>query len=164
MNMLEQLILDSMCGLAKRRPIFHSEADFQLALAWEVQTLRPDARIRLEKRVLRAPPVQLDVLIQIDGIRFGLELKYPRKAIDVWHEDEKFSLAAGAADLERYDFLKDIGRLELLRTEDVIEAGCALLLTNEPKFWNRGDGRVTGFEQFRLHEGRSLSGTLNWEA
>ena len=49
-------------ALARRRPIFHSEADFQLALAWEIQTARPAAGVRLEKRLLHSPRINLDVL------------------------------------------------------------------------------------------------------
>ena len=37
-----------MNELSKLRPIFHSEADFQHALAWEVHRCFPEAAIRLE--------------------------------------------------------------------------------------------------------------------
>lgn len=50
----------TMARLAARRPIFHSEADFQHAFAWQVQIDHPDARIRLETRP--RPGVRLDVL------------------------------------------------------------------------------------------------------
>ncbi len=36
--------------LSAVRPIFHSEADFQHALAWTIQLQHPDATIRLEIR------------------------------------------------------------------------------------------------------------------
>jgi len=46
--------------LAERRPVVHSEADFQHALAWEAHRLDPDLRVRLEthpraKRSTRPP-------------------------------------------------------------------------------------------------------------
>ncbi len=34
--------------LALQRPLFHSEADFQHALAWELHNRLPEARVRLE--------------------------------------------------------------------------------------------------------------------
>lgn len=39
-----------MGDLAGLRPVFHSEADFQLALAWQVQHADPHATVRLETR------------------------------------------------------------------------------------------------------------------
>lgn len=39
-----------MSQLAGTRPIFHSEADFQHALAWEIQNQHPQAAVRLEYR------------------------------------------------------------------------------------------------------------------
>ena len=41
----------TLAKLAKKRPVFHSEADFQHALAWELQLDDPTAGIRLEKQV-----------------------------------------------------------------------------------------------------------------
>ena len=35
-------------NLAKYRKIFHSEADFQHALAWQIHKEMPDCKIRLE--------------------------------------------------------------------------------------------------------------------
>ncbi len=37
-----------MADLAAHRPIFHSEADFQHALAWQIHEAMPDCEIRLE--------------------------------------------------------------------------------------------------------------------
>ena len=37
-----------MQELSKSRPIFHSEADFQHALAWQIHETMPDSQIRLE--------------------------------------------------------------------------------------------------------------------
>jgi hypothetical protein len=41
-------VAEILSRLAKKRPIFHSEADFQHALAWEVRGMHADADIRLE--------------------------------------------------------------------------------------------------------------------
>lgn len=40
-----------MSALAKDRPVFHSEADFQHALAWEIHRRWPETSVRLEFRV-----------------------------------------------------------------------------------------------------------------
>jgi len=43
-------IEETMAALARVRPLFHSEADFQHAFAWQLHSADPDARIRLETR------------------------------------------------------------------------------------------------------------------
>jgi hypothetical protein len=68
MSDLEALVAAALDRLAQRRPIFHSEADLQLALAWELQTSYPDAAVRLEKRVINNPRVELDILVILDGL------------------------------------------------------------------------------------------------
>jgi hypothetical protein len=39
-----------LAELAQDRPIFHSEPDFQHALAWQVRLRHPQAKMRLEPR------------------------------------------------------------------------------------------------------------------
>jgi hypothetical protein len=150
-------------ALAQRRPIFHSEADFQLALAWEIQTARSAASIRLEQRVLDSPRVNLDILVVLDGLRFGLELKYLRAGTDVTVGGERFVLVVGAPDLDRYDTVKDIVRLERLVNEQLVDAGAVVVLTNSSSLWQPSStGRPTGYDAFRIHDGATLSGTLEW--
>jgi hypothetical protein len=48
--------------LAERRPVFHSERDFQHALAWQIQLAYPEAQIRLEPRPRRS--IHLDLLVR----------------------------------------------------------------------------------------------------
>ena len=36
---MELLVSDALEALAEQRPIFHSEADFQHAIAWEIHKL-----------------------------------------------------------------------------------------------------------------------------
>jgi hypothetical protein len=62
-------------SLAEKRPVFHSEADFQHALAWEIHNVKSDASIRLELPV-RADDgaVHLDLLVVCDHQRFAIEL------------------------------------------------------------------------------------------
>ena len=40
-----------LTALAKQRPIFHSEADFQHAIAWEMHKHLPRASVRLERPI-----------------------------------------------------------------------------------------------------------------
>jgi hypothetical protein len=63
----------TLAALAACRAVFHSEADFQHALAWQMQLADPAARVRLETRPRRG--VRLDVLLESRGNRQALELK-----------------------------------------------------------------------------------------
>ena len=162
---LTQVLAGVLPTLAARRPIFHSEADFQLALAWEIQLQHLAASIRLEQRILDSPRVNLDVLVTFDDFRFGLELKYLRATTDVTIDGERFVLVPGAGDLDRYDTIKDVVRLETLRKHDLIDAGAAIMLSNNPGFWQPSStGRATGFDAFRMHDGATLAGTRDWGA
>src|SRR5437764_4611807 len=60
--------------LSAERPIFHSEADFQHALAWLIHSEHPNAQIRLETRPERG--IRLDLLVVVGGERIAIELKY----------------------------------------------------------------------------------------
>lgn len=160
---IEELLRSAIESLASRRPIFHSEMDFQLALAWEIQTQQPEAEIRLEKRVIDEPRVELDVLVALDGVHYGIELKFPRSAVDLEVDNERFVLRTGAPDLDRYDVLRDVGRLERLVAEGIIHEGAALVLTNVAGLWRapRPQGRAS-YDSFRIHQDREIDGALEW--
>ena len=74
---------DQMNMLMKKRTIFHSEADFQFALAWEIQKAYPDANVRLEYCPSKYPNMHLDMLVKIGGMGFPIELKYKTKKYEV---------------------------------------------------------------------------------
>ena len=66
----------ALSALARRRGVFHSEADFQHALAWQLQLDHPAARVRLETRPLPGKALALDLLFEQDGLKTAVELKY----------------------------------------------------------------------------------------
>jgi hypothetical protein len=89
-----------------------------------------DAAIRLEKRVATGPNIELDLLIEINGERLGVELKYPRHGMTAEVDGELFILSSGADDFSRYFAIADLARLERLVAEDVIDSGILIFLTN----------------------------------
>lgn len=159
MNMHELLEL-----LSERRPVFHSEADFQHALAWEFQLYSRTAEVRLEQQIsTEGGRVHLDLLIKDGSRHVAIELKYKSKKASVPWKDEDFHLKGhGAQDLGRYDFLKDIGRIERYVETRPGSEGYAVLLTNDSTYWqeSRKVGAIDA--SFRLHEGRAISGDLAW--
>ena len=72
------LNLDSiMEQLCQKRPIFHSEADFQHAFAWTLHERYNHYNIRLEKReIVDNKEIYFDVALIIDHKTMPIELKY----------------------------------------------------------------------------------------
>jgi hypothetical protein len=152
-----ELLERSLAALARRRPLFHSEADFLLALGWELHTQEPGAHVRLGQRLLRDPPVALDVFVGVAGVRYGIELKYLKARLAADVEGEHFDLAPDALDAGRYDVLHAVARLERLVEAGAVDRGCAVALSNAVSLWSEASA-------FDLRDGGSVSGHLAWEA
>lgn len=159
MRMHEQLT-----SLAKRRPIFHSEADFQHALAWEFQLSSQTASIRLEQQIAaQGGRVHLDLLVKDRSTHVAVELKYKTKKASITWGEEQFQLRNQAAqDLGRYDFLKDIARIERYVETHAGAEGYVVLLTNDPTYWKQSKKAHSIDAAFRIHEGRPITGELTW--
>jgi hypothetical protein len=154
-----------MRSLAGNRPIFGSEADFQHALAWEIQLAYPTARLRLEYRPAYLDRRgYLDLWVAGDGWAAAVELKYFTRAVDLVVGGERFELLnQGAQDISRYDFVRDVERVEsVVKAEAGIE-GYVLALTNDSSYWRvPTQPRATVDAAFRIHEGSTLTGRLDW--
>lgn len=148
------------------RPIFHSEADFQHAFAWEMNRLVPEGQFRLEcKRAGLGPRERLDIWIRWPTGQFtAVELKYKKRPLQVEIDNEAYDLTSDAAqDLGRYDFLLDVCRIERIVADHPKTEGFAILLTDDSGYWNGPSGKETIDAAFRLHEGRCVSGLLAWD-
>ncbi len=151
-----------MASLADTRKVFHSEADFQHALAWRIQQAMPESQIRLEVDVLQIehPRRYLDIWLPVEGI--AIELKYKTRGFELEQDHETFVLRNQSAQTQgRYDFIRDIHRLELMRSKlEQCKAGYAVLLTNDSAYWKVPTRRFTVDADFRIHERRAVSGEL----
>lgn len=156
-------LLRTLADLARERPVFSSEADFQHALAWQLHLREPAANIRLEYRP-HGVRMHLDIAVNANGKRTAIELKYKTRRLDVDVNGERFRLMNhGAHDCGRYDVLKDIERLEKVVDGKRFHEGYMVFLTNDPSYFNnRNGGNETNDRQFRLMEGRRLAGELQW--
>lgn len=156
-------VIEALSGLAGSRPIFHSEADFQHALAWQIHQMNPSARIRLETRPVR--DIRLDLSVCVDEVRIAVELKYLIAGFTGVVDGETYELPNQSAhDISRHDVIKDVVRLERLVAEGHADVGWSVTLTNDSSYWSPGRKLDPIDAAFRLHEGRSLSGTLGWAA
>lgn len=155
----------TLADISPGRPVFHSEADFQHALAWQIHDARPRAAVRLElPREIGGRRMHVDIWVVEAGERIAIELKYFTRRIDVVVGDERFRLRDQAAqDLGRYDILKDLVRVETLVAAGEADRGYVLALTNDSSYW-KGPTPFSSpnYAAFRLIEGRDLGGLLTW--
>ena len=85
-------IHEVMSQLSIRRPIFHSEADFQFSLAWMIKEQYPNCDIRIEFVPEFNPNLHLDILVILDGKWIPIELKYTTKKCIKTINDEVYVL------------------------------------------------------------------------
>lgn len=156
----------NLTALASQRPVFHSEADFQHAFAWEVHRQLSNASIRLEFPLqLNSKSIHLDIWATQDDKGLAIELKYKTRALSVRMNNEQFALTnQSAQDSGRYDFIKDIQRLEQITASQTNTVGYAILLTNDSAYWTRSRDSRPVDADFRIEEGRTLQGELQWGA
>jgi hypothetical protein len=150
-----------LAGVAKERPVFHSEADFQHSLAWQLHLQFPAAQIRLERVISR---LHIDIYCEIDNQEYVLELKYKTRAAHFTLAGEEFNLQNHSAyPPSRYDFVKDIERLEtVVHSSERLMSGFAVLLTNDKAYWS-DPGRMSGISAaFSIHEGQRVFGEVDW--
>jgi len=153
----------AMKGLAEERPVFHSEADFQHALAWALHSQHETGSVRLEFKPFPEERFYLDMWIRVGGEACAVELKYPTRGIDVTVGNERFVLRDQAAqDITRYDFVKDLVRLERVVEAGLATSAVAILLTNDSAYWKESLRPASVDAAFRIAEGRMLAGTLQW--
>ncbi|MFJ3673363.1 hypothetical protein ACIPSE_43610 [Streptomyces sp. NPDC090106] len=158
---------DVLERLRARRPVFHSEADLQHSFALAVsEAAQQEIRCRLEVPVRRNDTSEyLDLLCLGQSGRTAIEFKYVTRQ---WTgtagaPPEEYALRGhNAPDVARRDFLRDIARLERF-CDRADQNGLALLITNEASLWRPRQRTIpTRDEEFRIHEGRELAGTLLW--
>lgn len=153
----------TLCELSAERPVFHSEADFQHALAWKLRERHPDAYLRLEYRPFSDERVSVDIWMRTAEAAAAIELKYFTRKANVEVAGEHFNLRdQSAQDIRRYDFVKDISRLERIVAHHEDVSGHVILISNDSSYWSHSANRSTADAAFRIHEGSDLTGLLKW--
>lgn len=107
----------------------------------------------------------VDLWCTFDGERVAIELKYFTRRLETDFAGERFELRdQSAQDLGRYDFLKDVQRLEALVDGGLADQGFPVVLTNDAGY-QRAPTRPDVIDaDFRLHGGRVVGGHLAWGA
>lgn len=153
-------------SLSNKRLVFHSEADFQFALSWEIQLEYPTSNIRLEYPLKseNGSNIHIDIVVFLKDLFIPIELKYKTKKMSINIGKEIYDLKGhGAQDLGKYDFLSDIERLELLSNNiNNYLVGYTLWLTNDKSYLNPPQRENTIYEEFSVHNNTTKSGTMKW--
>jgi hypothetical protein len=119
--------------------------------------------IRLEKP-LNNERKHLDIFAFNDNKTVAIEVKYKTKNLHTAEKNEEFNLKNhNAQDQGRYDFLKDISRLENVLEKKSDGAGFAVFLTNDYLYWEKPKKKDPVDEAFRIHEGKTIKGKLSWK-
>lgn len=135
--------------LKTERPIFHSEDDFKFDFSRVLYGLLGDNyELRLERpqdikminrdgsiQVIRAP-IDIIVINKKENIIYPIELKYKTNEFTTNFCDENYKLKKhGAPDIGRFNFRKDIYRIEQLihHSENTIK-GYFIVITNENEY------------------------------
>ena len=168
---MKTVINDVLENLAKRRPLFWSEADFQFEFAWELhKKLGEGANIYLERRFeldndkdtrdKNHNKYYVDIWVEYqDGI-YPIELKYTTTVCKI-HDAENpvETKEQSARDAGCYRFLWDIKRLEEIKTSLSPKEvkGYAIMLTSDAGYYEeRKPKQPTLFDDFRLTHNRKI--------
>ena len=151
--------------LAVQRPVFQNEMDFQFSFAWQIKMKFPNWNIRFEKNLTDEEDEKRKMDLWIEGENtYAIELKYPTQ--ELFHEvnNEIFKLRnKSAVDYARYDFLKDIKRMEEAVSNNTNVKGYAILITNDMSIELPPTKDDVADFQFRIHEGKVINNEeLDW--
>ena len=153
-----------LAQLVSKRPGFYYEADLKHSLAWELHARNPAAAIRLEYlSKLNGNTASIDFMIRNEHSVTAIELKYKTCQTSIDHNCEIYALRdQSAQDQGRYDFIKDIERLESFIATTPNAHGCAIFIANDRSYWIPPRKPNTIDAQFRIHVGRVLANSLSW--
>jgi len=157
-------ILDSF---AEQGKLFSNERQFQLELAWTLKEMGHE--VYLEVLEDKDKKTYIDLIVKETEYEYvAIELKYTtmqsdRKRMD-YHIGKKIIAvySQGAGDVRRYDYLKDVQRIENLREKinvfglanACVTRGYAIIMTNDN--YSGKSGENTAYKQVALNQGRKI--------
>lgn len=165
--------------LAREEKIFLCEAQFQFELAWKLREYfekqKKNVSIHLEypnckeyKKEVKTDELNsadekhrlyYDIVLERDNIYCIIELKYKTKKEKIKYLDRAIELKDQAAqDLGRYDFLKDVYRIENFNKDNegkILDCGYTVFLTNDKTYWEK-DGEGYIYKDFALKDKREI--------
>lgn len=164
--------------------IFISEKDLVFCFGLFLHKKFPDATIKFEfpftiaysynSKVVKVKDKDklksgyLDLYVNLNNKVYGFEFKYKTKEMSVQSKFLSFKLKnQGAQDLLRFEFRKDIHRLEYLKKTSIkenpkIDVGFAVLLSNDSTLYYNKD-KETADKELRFSDEKSIQGgSFKW--
>lgn len=159
-------IINCLHKLSEDRPIFHSEADFQFSFAWKIHEIYRDEKYYLEYPInYNNSDKHIDLVINSSELSYAIELKYKTRTHSAIFNNENYELKDQSAhDIGKYDFIKDIKKLEDYVQSNNHFVGYAIFLTNDSTYWKEPQKKNAVADAFHINEGRILKGELGWSA
>ena len=153
-----------MKKLSENRSFFYSEFDFQYELAKLIEIEFPKAKLYLE---YPHDDKSFDIYFKYKNQYYIIELKYKTKPIGerVNHFfNQNFNLKNHRGHPQaRYDFLKDIMRIEDLQRNNLKVKGYVIFLTNDQLYWEKRNYPCID-SKFEISDSRKLERNIeyNW--
>lgn len=187
-NLIQQVHTDVVQFLSGESVLFSNESDLQLRLSCylkhsghydrvEVEYYVPFQELQQQNPSLTttnfpwASDLYIDIVVEKDGQFVPIELKYPTK--DIWGAFTRFGVAVtakvpmlknqGAQDIVRYNYWKDVRRIEALRQayDETVVGGLAVMVTNDPSYQNNPTNPNVGYANFSIKNGRTVTQPQN---
>lgn len=166
------LIEEQLTQILQREDSIVSEAQLKYALAWELQSALPQGYhiyleypVRMVKDNENEKRLYYDIVIKYENKYCVIELKFKTSNTKVFYDGKEFEFKNHyAQDLGRFDFLKDVERIEFFKdcNKETFDCGYAVMVTNDRLYWE-SKGKNTKYENFALYEGReNVSNHLKW--
>lgn len=186
MTTLQKQVMQDISDFLNGNPeFFFNERDFQMHLAIALQKGGYDD-IDVEYHVPRdfkegmgldyssweTKTLSIDVMARKGDEFVPIELKYKLKAINGQihrfgeHSQNELSIVTdqAAQDIGRYDFWKDVKRIEFLKKHfSTVKGGFAVFLTNDMSY-KRRPSKDVNYYAFRMNEGDVVKGRLDWKS
>ena len=148
-----------MRELSFSNPVYASERDFERAIKRSVERFIPGARVENPRRF---GGIRIDLGLDFGEESVAIELKYKTRKYEIISNGRHFALKHTSAQGEvRYDFVKDITRVESYVRRANRRVGWAIILTNDHLLWEPHSSGAS--EEFRIADGLTLSGTRRWK-
>lgn len=139
------------------KSVFYSEASVQYKLAIELY-VKLEIHSILECKIPKKREY-LDLFFIHNDRRFGIELKYKTRAVK---NSEYDFLNQGAQDNGKYDYIKDIYRLENHINNNFIDEGFAIFITNDHLYWQPAR-ESTKVKRFDINDKKVIHGKYDPE-
>ena len=152
-DLTEMVKIDIEAFLESREEKFFNERDLQMHLALYLERSNKYDKVEVEYYVPKSEllpeymwdsEMKIDIVVRKDGKFVPIELKYKTKAIDGDQDIERFGEQIcnvniiknqAAQNISKYDFWKDVRRIEILKSKfRNIEGGICLFLTNDQSY------------------------------